>query len=116
MATHDSTGVRRRRVRSDANRPRTHPELHNCQPATASTAATQRGDCSEHVSGQRARLFKAMSIIACCRLACASLLNGGDDNEVMVDALQAAHDLLDATAAELASVGDVLGAAAAPES
>jgi hypothetical protein len=57
-----------------------------------------------------------MSIVACCRLACASLLDGGDDTEVMADALQAAHDLIAATAAELASSGDMLGETTAPES
>jgi hypothetical protein len=57
-----------------------------------------------------------MSIVACCRLACASLLNDGDDTEVMADALQAAHDLIAATAAELPSTGDVPGEATAPES
>lgn len=116
MATRDFSGVVRRRVRLDANRPRTHPKPASRRPAKAGAAATQRGDCSEHLRRQRARLFKAMSIVACCRLACASLLNDGDDTEVMADALQAAHDLIAATAAELTSSGDVLGEATAPES
>jgi len=57
-----------------------------------------------------------MSIVACCRLACASMLGDGNDTEVMADALQAAHDLIAATAAELPSTGDVPGEATAPES
>jgi hypothetical protein len=54
---------------------------------------------------QRERLFKAMSIIACCRLACASLLDQGGNQEVMTDALQAAYDLIDVTAGELEVIG-----------
>lgn len=116
MVARDSTGAWRRRIRLDANRPRAHPKPVSRQPAKAGAAATQRGDCSEHLGGQRARLFKAMSIVACCRLACASLLDDGNDTEVMADALQAAHDLIAATAAELTSSGDVLGEATAPDS
>jgi hypothetical protein len=56
---------------------------------------------AQHVNVERDRLFKAMSIIACCRLACASLLDQGGNLELMVDALQAAYDLVDATAGGL---------------
>lgn len=55
-------------------------------------------------------LFEALSIIACCRLACASLLDQGGNLEVMTDALQAAYDLIDATAGELEDVGRKRGA------
>lgn len=114
MATRDFTGVARRRVRSDANRPQTHPRLSAREPGPGK--ATEPGDSLESMCRSRDQLFKAMSIIACCRLACASLLDGGDDAEVMADALQAAHDLIAATAAELTSSGDLLGEATAPES
>lgn len=47
-----------------------------------------------------------MSIIACCRLACASLLSAdGSDAEDMADVLQAAYDPIDATAGELEATG-----------
>jgi hypothetical protein len=59
---------------------------------------------------QRDRLFKAMSVVACCRLACASLLDQGGNLEVMTDALQAAYDLIDATAGELEVIGGDGGA------
>jgi hypothetical protein len=59
---------------------------------------------------QRDRLFKAMSVVACCRLACASLLDQGGNLEVMTDALQAAYDLIDATAGELEVIGGAGGA------
>jgi hypothetical protein len=96
MATSDSTGARRRRVRLDANRPRTHPKPRTRKPAEA--PAPQRTDRSEHLSRQRAQLFKAISIIACCRLACVSLFHDSEDAEVMSDALQVAHELIDAAA------------------
>jgi hypothetical protein len=55
---------------------------------------------------ERDRLFKAMSIIACCRLATASLNEPSDDREVMTDALQAAYDLIGATTGQLQLIGD----------
>ena len=114
MAARHSTGVaRRRRVRLDASRPRTHPKQHRREPAKASAAATLRDDSAERAS-QRDRLFKATSIIACCRLVCSSLLDDGGDPEVMVDALQAAYDLVDAVAGELHRPGGAGAPAAAP--
>jgi hypothetical protein len=61
---------------------------------------------AQHVNVERDRLFKAMSIIACCRLACASLLDQGGNLELMADALQAAYDLVDATAGGLEVIGN----------
>ena len=60
---------------------------------------------ARQVSVERERLFKAMSIIACCRLACASLLDQGGNLELMADALQAAYDLIDATVDGIEVVG-----------
>jgi hypothetical protein len=60
---------------------------------------------AQHVNVERDRLFKAMSIIACCRLACASLLDQGGNLELMVDALQATYDLIDETAGGLEVIG-----------
>jgi len=60
----------------------------------------------ERLDSERERLFKAMSIIACCRLATASLLEEGGDREIMTDALQAAYDLMEMTAGELEVIGD----------
>jgi hypothetical protein len=62
------------------------------------------------LDNERDRIFKAMSIIACCRLACASLLDQGGNLEVMTDALQAAYDLIDMTAGELEVIGSEGGA------
>lgn len=60
---------------------------------------------AQHVNVERDRLFKAMSIIACCRLACASLLDQGDSLELMTDVLQAAYDLVDVAAEGLEGIG-----------
>jgi len=56
------------------------------------TRRTPDFSLAQHVNVERDRLFKAMSIIACCRLACASLLDQGGSLELMKDALQAAYD------------------------
>lgn len=60
---------------------------------------------AQHMNIERDRLFKAMSIIACCRLACASLLHQGGNLELMTDALQAAYDLVDVAAERLEGIG-----------
>ena len=64
-----------------------------------------RFSLAQHVNVERDRLFKAMSIIACCRLACASLLDQGGSLELMTDALQAAYDLVDVAAEGLEGIG-----------
>jgi hypothetical protein len=46
-----------------------------------------------------------MSIIACCRLSCASLLDEDGDPEVMRDALEVAYDLIDVAAAAIEGIG-----------
>lgn len=104
MATRNSTGVARRRVRSDANRPRTHPKP-STRKSKPGAAAAEPGDCSKPMDRPRDQLFKAMSIIACCRLACASLLEVDGDPEFMTDALQAAYDLIDVAAGALEVIG-----------
>ncbi len=127
MATPDSSGVERRRVRLDGNRPRTHPSPGpRLKPARKPFASKSRAHIRVNVENakrrtkkpqasapslavrtdeERDRLFKAMSIIACCRLACASLLDQGGNQEVMTDALLAAYDLIDATAGALEVIG-----------
>jgi hypothetical protein len=61
----------------------------------------------------RRNIFKAMSIIACCRLACASLITDHDP-EVGVEALQAAYDLLGDAADEMEAIHDEHGDGADP--
>ncbi len=54
----------------------------------------------ERVEAERQRLFKAISILECCRLATASLYEIGD-SEYMVPAFEAICDLLTDSASEL---------------
>jgi hypothetical protein len=53
------------------------------------------------INPDRRRLHKAMSIVACCRLAAGSLYEHGDDTEIIVVALEAAYDLIGETAEQL---------------
>jgi len=69
------------------------------------TRRTPPFSLAQHVNVERDRLFKAMSIIACCRLACASLLDQGGSLELMTDALQAAYDLVGVAAEGLDGIG-----------
>jgi hypothetical protein len=101
MATRNSSEVQRRRVRLNPSRPLTHPRFRSDRQLTTIVKARRRDDRPGQLDQPRVRLFKAMSIIACCRLACASLLADGGDMEVIVDALQAAHDLIDSTVGQL---------------
>jgi hypothetical protein len=55
---------------------------------------------AERVQAQRERLFKAMSIVECCKYASATLY-AVDDSEYMVPAFDTICDLLDTSAGEL---------------
>jgi hypothetical protein len=55
---------------------------------------------AERVQAQREQLFKAMSIVECCKYASATLLNV-DDSEYMIPAFETICDLLDTSAGEL---------------
>jgi len=68
------------------------------------TSQTPTMSLAQRMNIERDRLFKAMSIIACCRLACASLLDQGGGIELMTDALQAAYDLVDVAAEGLEGI------------
>lgn len=54
----------------------------------------------ERVEAERERLFKALSIVECCRFATATLLEVSD-SEYMVPAFEAIFDLLSTSAVEL---------------
>jgi hypothetical protein len=60
---------------------------------------------AERLQLEREQLFRAMSVVTCCRLACASKF-ANDDPEVMVDALQVAYDLIDQAAGQLGVICD----------
>jgi len=63
------------------------------------------GSTSERLQIERERLFKAISIIECCRNATASQF-ATDDPEYMAPALDAARDLIHACAGELKVISD----------
>lgn len=58
---------------------------------------------AERVEAQREQLFKALSIVECCKFATATLL-AVDDSEYMVPAFEAVCDLLNASAEELEGI------------
>lgn len=64
------------------------------------TTAPAAPPLAERLQAKRKQLFKAMSVIACCRLACKSMLEDYDPED-MEDALQVAHELIDQAADEL---------------
>lgn len=55
---------------------------------------------AERVQAQREQLFKAMSIVECCKFATATLL-AVDDSEYMIPAFEAICDLIDSSTEEL---------------
>lgn len=55
---------------------------------------------AERVRAQREQLFKAMSIVECCKFATATLL-AVDDSEYMIPAFEAICDLIDSSTEEL---------------
>jgi hypothetical protein len=57
----------------------------------------------ERVEAERVRLFKALSIVECCRFATATLFEV-DDSEYMVLAFEAICDLLSTSAEELEGI------------
>lgn len=60
---------------------------------------------AERVQAERERLFKAHSIVECCRLSTATKLEVGDP-EYMTPALEVIGDLLNETASALELIGD----------
>lgn len=62
--------------------------------------STDRSEIARNVETQRRQLFKASAIVAVCRYACASKLDGFDPEQV-ADALVVANDLIDDVAGML---------------
>jgi len=60
---------------------------------------------AERLQTQRERLFKAISIVACCRLACSSRCTDAHPED-MAGALEAAYDVVDEVAGELGVMCD----------
>lgn len=73
-------------------------ELHG--PERTSTAQGSKPSLAERLQAERKQLFKAISIIECCKNATATLLEV-NDSEYMIPAFEAVCDLLDLSAVEL---------------
>jgi hypothetical protein len=82
-------------------------------PASKRSAETKDGprltpldaapSLAERVRVEREQVFKALSIVECCRFATATLLEVGD-TECMVPAFEAVCDLLNAAAEDLEGI------------
>lgn len=85
-----------------------------CGPLKAD-ASEGTSSLAGRLEAQRAKIFKAMSIIEACRLGSDSMLAPlcGADEPDFADALAAAHDLLDDVADELETAGKLFAPGAA---
>jgi hypothetical protein len=75
------------------------------QPGPKVPAAERPRSLAERLQVERAQIFKAISIVECCKNATATLIEM-DDSEYMVPAFEAICDLLDASAEELERIVD----------
>jgi hypothetical protein len=86
------------------------PPEQQCHPAPLDRAPS----LIERIETQREQLFKALSIVQCCKNASATLYDV-DDCEYMVPAFDVLYDLLDTSAGELAQIMRELDRAMASE-
>lgn len=93
----DSTKQRRASRAPGAAKPQPG-QPHRPEPRLS--ALDSAPSLAERVQAQREQLFKAMSIVECCRYASATLYDV-DDSEYMVPAFDTIRDLLDTSAGEL---------------
>jgi hypothetical protein len=68
MATPDSSGVERRRVRLDGNRPRTHPKRSSRKATKGRSASTERDDCAED-GDVLERISRALALVEAMAVA-----------------------------------------------
>ena len=76
-------------------------ELHG--PERTSTVKSSQPSLAKRLQAERKKLFKAISIIECCKNATATLLEV-NDSEYMIPAFEAVCDLLDMSAVELGRI------------
>jgi hypothetical protein len=62
-------------------------------------------EIAERLQSERKQIFKAISIVECCKNATATLLEV-NDSEYMIPAFEAVCDLLDTSAMELGRIVD----------
>jgi hypothetical protein len=75
------------------------PGESESQPSALESASS----VAERIQAQREQLFRAISVVRCCRNAAATKLVE-DDVEYMIPAFETVCDLLDSAADELASI------------
>ena len=79
------------------------PESH--QPALKLPVQESLSAIAERLQAERKQIFKAISIVECCKNATATLLEVNDP-EYMIPAFEAVCDLLDTSAMELGRIVD----------
>ena len=79
------------------------PESH--QPAPKLPVQDSLSTIAERLQAERKQIFKAISIVECCKNATATLLEV-NDSEYMIPAFEAVCDLLDTSAMELGRIVD----------
>lgn len=78
----------------ESYRPEPRPSVPDSPPSLA-----------ERLQAEREQIFKAISIVECCKNATATLLEV-NDSEYMIPAFEAVCDLLDTSATELGRIVD----------
>jgi hypothetical protein len=79
--------------------------LESHQPALKLPAQDSLSAIAERLQAERKQIFKAISIVECCKNATATLLEV-NDSEYMIPAFEAVCDLLDTSAMELGRIVD----------
>lgn len=79
------------------------PESH--RPELKPSTPDSPPSLAERLQAQREQIFKAISIVECCKNATATLLEV-NDSEFMIPAFEAVCDLLDTSAGELGRIID----------
>lgn len=79
--------------------------LESHQPALKLPVQDSLSAIAERLQAERKQIFKAISIVECCKNATATLLEV-NDSEYMIPAFEAVCDLLDTSAMELGRIVD----------
>ncbi|MGC3980075.1 MAG: hypothetical protein QM808_02315 [Steroidobacteraceae bacterium] len=105
-------GRSRKSDRASAIADRRKPAIGHPPPRGA--ASSQRL-LSDRIQNEREQLFKAISIVECCKYASATLLEV-DSLEYMDGVFEVLHDLLNSAAGELGCIAEACGAASSKSS
>lgn len=106
-ATKQARAPKRSRARAAAT-----PESH--RPELKPSALDTPSSLAERLRAERKQIFKAISIVECCKNATATLLEV-NDSEYMIPAFEAVCDLLDTSAMELGRIVDECAGSGRPQ-